>query len=75
MYKHKDSNQAIYWYNKAMVKHPDEAYLGLIDVYLSDEYAEQEKVRLLLANVSNKDKNYEKALEKFQKYVSERASA
>ena len=73
MYKHKDSDLAIYWYNKAMVKDPDAASLGLIDVYLSQKNVEQEKIKCLLDNISNKNKMYENALERFNKYISENA--
>ena len=74
LYKDSDKNQAIYWYNKASVKYPDEAYLGLVNIYIKEPVLDEDKVRMLLENIKNKNlEAYVKAEENFKKILNERA--
>jgi TPR repeat protein len=75
LYKDDDVNLAIYWYNKAMVKNQDQACLGLVDVYMKESDIDENKIRTLLDCVKNKDnEKYLKTVEKFEKYIEDRAA-
>ena len=75
MYKNSDVNQAIYWYNIAMVKSYDDACLGLVDIYLKDNLVDENQIRMMLDNIEDKESTiYLEMEEKYRKYIEERTA-
>ena len=75
MYEKSDKNQSEYWYSQAMNKNKDMACLGLAGLYMNDSDFDEEKVRLLIESVENKNLNdYLKIEEKFKKSIEERST-
>lgn len=74
MYEDEDPIQSIYWYSKAMNSRKDRASLGLANVYMKENNFDDNKIRMLLDNVDNKDsEQYLKAEKTLSNLLEERA--
>ena len=72
----KDIEQAMYWYNEAMKKDVDEAYIGLADLYISvDSIRNENKSLLLLEKVKKEDNKYYQIVDKkVKEYLDNKAN-